>query len=214
MIRVYLDNCCFNRPFDEQSNIQIKLETEAKVSNTMHKLSGSVGDLVFYQLKNKSYIRSKPSSYKDRKSEKQLLQRKKISTMAKLYQVFRQVLRLDIKKEYMNQYNTFSLLNWSDVCADLDNINYANLILCNQIPVKMQGLEVTQVSNKVSFNWDHDHILEDSYHALCAVYCKGIQQVYVSEVKRSFLSADIHLPAEAGEIITYTYTYRKSNLSD
>jgi predicted nucleic acid-binding protein len=28
---VYLDNCCFNRPFDEQSNIRIKLETDAKL---------------------------------------------------------------------------------------------------------------------------------------------------------------------------------------
>lgn len=30
-MRIYLDNCCFNRPFDEQNNIQIKLETEAKL---------------------------------------------------------------------------------------------------------------------------------------------------------------------------------------
>ena len=28
---VYLDNCCFNRPFDDQSQIRIKLETEAKI---------------------------------------------------------------------------------------------------------------------------------------------------------------------------------------
>jgi predicted nucleic acid-binding protein len=30
MIRVYLDNCCFNRPFDDQEQIKIKLEAEAK----------------------------------------------------------------------------------------------------------------------------------------------------------------------------------------
>jgi hypothetical protein len=29
--RVYLDNCCFNRPFDEQIYEIIKLETEAKL---------------------------------------------------------------------------------------------------------------------------------------------------------------------------------------
>lgn len=29
-MRVYLDNCCFNRPFDNQSQLRIKLETEAK----------------------------------------------------------------------------------------------------------------------------------------------------------------------------------------
>ncbi len=31
MIRVYLDNCCFNRPFDDQSSIRVKLETDAKL---------------------------------------------------------------------------------------------------------------------------------------------------------------------------------------
>jgi len=30
-IRLYLDNCCFNRPFDDQSQIRIRLETEAKL---------------------------------------------------------------------------------------------------------------------------------------------------------------------------------------
>ena len=29
-MRIYLDNCCFNRPYDEQSQPKIKLETEAK----------------------------------------------------------------------------------------------------------------------------------------------------------------------------------------
>lgn len=28
-MRVYLDNCVFNRPFDDQSNIRVKIETEA-----------------------------------------------------------------------------------------------------------------------------------------------------------------------------------------
>ena len=30
-MRVYLDNCCFNRPFDDQSSFIIALETEAKL---------------------------------------------------------------------------------------------------------------------------------------------------------------------------------------
>lgn len=30
IMRVYLDNCCFNRPFDDQSQLRIRLETEAK----------------------------------------------------------------------------------------------------------------------------------------------------------------------------------------
>ena len=30
-MRVYLDNCCHNRPFDEQSQLRIRLETEARM---------------------------------------------------------------------------------------------------------------------------------------------------------------------------------------
>ncbi len=30
-MKVYLDNCCFNRPFDDQSMLTIRLETEAKL---------------------------------------------------------------------------------------------------------------------------------------------------------------------------------------
>jgi predicted nucleic acid-binding protein len=30
-MRIYLDNCSFNRPFDDQSQIRIKIETDAKL---------------------------------------------------------------------------------------------------------------------------------------------------------------------------------------
>ena len=29
--RIYLDNCCFNRPYDDQSSLLVRLETEAKL---------------------------------------------------------------------------------------------------------------------------------------------------------------------------------------
>lgn len=30
-LRIYLDNCCFNRPFDDQGQVRIRIETEAKL---------------------------------------------------------------------------------------------------------------------------------------------------------------------------------------
>ena len=30
-MKVYLDNCCFNRPYDDQSQIRISLETQTKL---------------------------------------------------------------------------------------------------------------------------------------------------------------------------------------
>ena len=31
MRRIYLDNCCYNRPYDDQSQLRISLETQAKL---------------------------------------------------------------------------------------------------------------------------------------------------------------------------------------
>lgn len=31
-MRIYLDLCCFNRPYDDQSQVRVRLETEAKLS--------------------------------------------------------------------------------------------------------------------------------------------------------------------------------------
>lgn len=30
-MRIYLDNCCFNRPYDDQSQFKIRIESEAKL---------------------------------------------------------------------------------------------------------------------------------------------------------------------------------------
>jgi hypothetical protein len=41
-MKVYLDNCCFNRPFDNQLMIKIMIETEAKLFIQEKILSGEI----------------------------------------------------------------------------------------------------------------------------------------------------------------------------
>ncbi len=41
-MRVYLDNCCFNRPYDNQSVLTIRLETEAKLGIQEKIKSGNI----------------------------------------------------------------------------------------------------------------------------------------------------------------------------
>jgi len=41
-MKIYLDNCCFNRPFDDQSQIRIRLESEAKLKIQEEVRSGRV----------------------------------------------------------------------------------------------------------------------------------------------------------------------------
>lgn len=40
-MKIYLDNCCFNRPFDDQSKIRIRLEAEAKLKIQADILDGN-----------------------------------------------------------------------------------------------------------------------------------------------------------------------------
>jgi hypothetical protein len=41
-MKIYLDNCCFNRPFDDQKQLRIKLETEAKLDIQERIVQGKV----------------------------------------------------------------------------------------------------------------------------------------------------------------------------
>ena len=41
-MRVYLDNCCYNRPFDHQDQLRVRLETEAKLRIQALMRSGAV----------------------------------------------------------------------------------------------------------------------------------------------------------------------------
>ena len=41
-MRVYLDNCCYNRPFDEQSQLKVRLETVTKLAVQLMMATGVV----------------------------------------------------------------------------------------------------------------------------------------------------------------------------
>ena len=41
-MRVYLDNCCFNRPFDDQRQTRVRLEAEAKLCIQGHIRGGTL----------------------------------------------------------------------------------------------------------------------------------------------------------------------------
>lgn len=45
-MRIYMDNCCFNRPFDSQVQLRVRLETEAKLRIQERVVAGEI-DLVW-----------------------------------------------------------------------------------------------------------------------------------------------------------------------
>ncbi len=59
-MRIYLDNCCYNRPYDDQTSISISLETQAKlviqemIRYGKHELVSSY--MLEYEVDNSPYI--------------------------------------------------------------------------------------------------------------------------------------------------------------
>ena len=44
-LKIYLDNCCYNRPYDDQSQLKISLEAQAKLE-IQQQIRNGVFDLV------------------------------------------------------------------------------------------------------------------------------------------------------------------------
>ena len=74
-MRIYLDNCCFNRPYDIQENIKVQIETESKLFIQTKIKEGQYSLIWSYILEYENH--SNP--YVIRKEE--ILEWKKISTI-------------------------------------------------------------------------------------------------------------------------------------
>ena len=67
-MRIYLDNCCYNRPYDDKSLLTINLESQAKlhiqgeIKNGIHELVSSY--MLHYEVFQTPYVRQLCSSSK------------------------------------------------------------------------------------------------------------------------------------------------------
>ena len=63
--KLYLDNCCFNRPYDDQSQVLIRLETEAKLLIQQEIVAGRL-DLIWSFI---LHYENNDNPYVDRKKQ-------------------------------------------------------------------------------------------------------------------------------------------------
>lgn len=71
----------------------------ARSNNLYESTQGKIGNLVFYQLNGKGYVRMKPIQYKDRKSPAQLAQRQRLSVVTEFLRSFSSLLRITFASE-------------------------------------------------------------------------------------------------------------------
>jgi hypothetical protein len=66
----------------------------AKLDNLLEGGQGSLGNLVFYKMHGRNYVRTKPEQYRDKKSPAQLAQRQRLQTVISFLRPFKDVLRI------------------------------------------------------------------------------------------------------------------------
>lgn len=178
----------------------------AELTNNLNNLKGKLGNVVFYERNGKTFVRSLPSRMTKKKTEKQILSQKRFAELGRLYRVFAPVLNYQLPKGVYSKNTFFYSLNSSFVTASLTSVTveYEKLILSNYGLKELLGLEITRNDKEVFFQWKPDNLQDNSYYVLCVVYCKGLQQLYATNIKRKELFGIVTLPPNAGEIITYT----------
>lgn len=159
-----------------------------------NRISGKLGELVYYERNGKTFIRVLPSKTKKKITEKQSLNQKRFAALGKLYQIFRPALRYQLPKGVYSKNTFFYSLNSSFITTSLSSvsIDYERLVLSNLGIKELFGLEITSTERQASFQWKPDNFQDNSYYVLCAVYCKGLQQLHVTDTKRNTLSATIY----------------------
>lgn len=95
-MRIYLDNCCFNRPYDDQSQLGIRLESDAKLYIQDRIRNGDIELSWSYILEYENYL----NPYDERRLEIALwrpLAKKDVTESQELLDLMRRYVKIGFK---------------------------------------------------------------------------------------------------------------------
>ncbi|MCU4158215.1 hypothetical protein J1N10_19730 [Carboxylicivirga sp. A043] len=135
----------------------------ARYNNISEGSSGRVGNVVTYQMYGKSYMRSLPGQYKDRKSERQLAQRQKMQLVNGFLGPYKDVLRITFQKDDLGRsaYMTAKSYNMLQaIGGDYPEqyIDYSKaLVSIGSVPLPPEA-NVERTEEGLQFRWSYDDI--------------------------------------------------------
>lgn len=139
MIRVYLDNCCLNRPYDDQSALRVRIETEVKL-DIQRRIRAGEFDLIW------SYIltfENANNPHRERRNEIRLWERIASTTIVETPTILAKMRELESKG-----LKSLDALHIS--CAISGNCSY--FITVDKGIVKKQNvIEGIKVINPIDF---------------------------------------------------------------
>lgn len=169
-------------------------------------VSGKVGNVVFYQLNGKSYVRSAPIRKKDSWTEQQQLYRQRISMASGLWRALRseQVSKIwNSAAEQMNGYAWFMKANLPALEIDGTLID-AKLLKVSDgklpVPQNLRAERLAEDAAAITVSWENDRHLKgerllDEIMAISTADGK-FSQATATGLKRSALNGSFTLPVK------------------
>lgn len=183
----------------------------AKLFNTTNQnIKGRLGNLVYYEFKGKTCIRTVPEKVKNPNSPLQQFNRNRFAVLGRLYQIFRPAIRFYSDLGSSNLYMFFFQKNMSNIQLERNEIQirYEDLIFSNVSVSDLVGLRIQKQNKSFQFDWELSRIPENLY-VLSAVFCKDLEQVYTTDVSANLLHAEVSFPEESKDMIPFVYAYRR-----
>ncbi len=138
-MKIYLDNCCFNRPFDDQSQLRIKLETEAKLRIQEEVRAGNLELAWSYIL---DYENGK-NPYEDRKERMKGWKKYAVTDIQENTEILK-------KADYLNSIGLKKMDSLHVACAIISRCNYI-LTTDDNILKQSETLEGIKVDDPIGF---------------------------------------------------------------
>lgn len=130
--------------------------------NELLNISGTVSNLVFYQRNGVNYVRSKPASFRDAKTEKQLSARGRFAGCNRFYDkiktdIFRLVWKIAANGTGKNAKNIFTQHNIYAFGKDKEVVDYGRLHFSSGLLPLPDDIQVERHNNRdCLLQWDYD----------------------------------------------------------
>lgn len=162
----------------------------ARVIGTMQGTNGKLGDVIFYQMYGKTYVRSKPyknkhkDKTKDPKSIRQIIQRERMQMITQFLKPYKELLRFTfasqaIGKSAYHAAKSYNMLHgikgyYPDMELDKTKLRVSKGVLQEPVCIAMQVS-----GNTVQIEWDPVYYFNNKHYGQCLLmiatkenYCK------------------------------------------
>jgi hypothetical protein len=126
---------------------------------------GSVGNVIMYEMYGKTYLRSRPAKYKDKKSEKQLAQRQRLSLAQDLVRAIKELVRITFKDAAVGRsaYHSAVSLNLKEAIGGAypnQFVDPHNVILSHGDLTAPQKVNAKKTEEGILLEWTTDNLSE------------------------------------------------------